>query len=405
MSERIAVSRPPLRDLGVAAAYALGLAVLHQLNGPVRPVLDVGLPPWAGPALALAGAAGLALRSTRPALTTAVTGSCAVAGLLLTAAPTLGCVLVFEVVFSGVMFGSRRYSRRVARGSLSLFVLLGIALWPATQDWREWAALIVVAALVLLIPLAWASEVRRHREAAAQAAEIAAQNELLGRLHAEAEVRAARTEMARDLHDVIASRLSAVALQSAAALSVDDDDVRRSALRSIRTDSVRALEDMQAMISLLEAAPRAPGTDTSPGVSALPELARSARAAGLDLALEVRDVPDRLPSAVDAAAYRIAQEAVANMLKHSGSGTGALSVRREGRQLVLEARNPLDPAAAQLPGLGTGLRNMRARAEAAGGGLRTEAAERWWTVRAVLPVPDGAPAGSPRPAPVAVEQP
>lgn len=402
MSDRGAV-RPPLRDLGVAAAYALGLILLDQLNGPVRPVLDVGLPPWAGSALALAGAAGLVFRSARPALSTAVTGSCAVLVLLLTGAPTLGCVLLFEVVFSGVMFGSRRFSRGVARVSFFLFVLLVIAGWWATRDWREGAAVTVVAALVLLIPLAWASEVRRHREAAEQAAEIAAKNELLGRLHAEAEVRAARTELARDLHDVIASQLSAVALQSAAALGVDDDDVRRSALRSIRTDSVRALKDMQAMISLLETAPAAPAADTSPGVPALPELARSARAAGLELTLEVRDVPDPLPGAVDAAAYRIAQEAVANMLKHSGSGTGTLSVRGDGRQLVLEARNPLAPATAPLPGLGAGLRNMRTRAEAVGGDLQTEVADGRWTVRAVLPVPHGAPAGPSRTAPVVAE--
>ncbi|AEG44889.1 hybrid sensor histidine kinase/response regulator transcription factor [Isoptericola variabilis] len=135
--------------------------------------------------------------------------------------------------------------------------------------------------------------------------------------------------MARDLHDVIASHLSAIAITSGAALAAPPDAGRdRDALTRVREASLASLAEMRSMIRVLRA--DEPGDDgvglaATPRLAALDDLVAWARDAGLDVTVHEDGVlgsarAGELPAAVDQAAYRIAREALTNALKHGGTG-------------------------------------------------------------------------------------
>jgi signal transduction histidine kinase len=121
----------------------------------------------------------------------------------------------------------------------------------------------------------------------------------------------------------------------------------------------------------------------------VPELAGPLRAAGVRVDVDLRGPEERVPSAVGAAAYRIVQEALTNVLRHAGASCAAVSVAIGTRSLEIDVRDDGSaPVATPAPaGAGSGLRGMAERAEALGG--RVEAgrrAEGGWQVHATLPL-------------------
>jgi signal transduction histidine kinase len=95
-----------------------------------------------------------------------------------------------------------------------------------------------------------------------------------------------------------------------------------------------------------------------------------------------------VPSAVGAAAYRIVQEALTNVLRHADASSAAVQVAIGARALEIEVRNDGVPAPrGPSNGSGTGLRGMAERAEALGGRVEAgQLADGGWQVRAVLPL-------------------
>ncbi len=189
--------------------------------------------------------------------------------------------------------------------------------------------------------------------------------------------------MARDLHDVVAGHLSAIALQSEAVLSVAGDDPAtvRTVLASVRENSVQSLAEMKAMIDLLRA--EEPDPHTAPArLADLERLLDSARAAGLDVTVQA-ELGGELPAAVDLTAYRIVQEALTNAVKHAAGSQARVMVRRDGDVVVVEVTNNLTavPSAVE----GTRLVSMRERAAALGGTLTAGLAAGGWRVHVVLP--------------------
>jgi signal transduction histidine kinase len=108
--------------------------------------------------------------------------------------------------------------------------------------------------------------------------------------------------------------------------------------------------------------------DQQVGLARLDELAARARLAGLSLEVSVEGPSDLLAPTVDLAAYRIAQEAVTNAVKHAAPTAGRLSVRVSGDTLELVVENEAHPEGPrQGAGTGHGLLGMRERAELHGG--------------------------------------
>ncbi len=294
-----------------------------------------------------------------------------------------------DLVYSAILHGSRRASRALQYGAFAFVAVAAAVGLTIGKDMRESTLFFLATAPLPLLPVWWATNVRRQREAADAERARADQLAHIAELDRAAAVHAERAAMARDLHDVIAGHVSAVAIQSEALLSrADGDETTRAVLTSVRENSVAALAEMRAMIGLLRSssADAPPDALTAPArLRDLDALVGSARAAGLDVQART-EVADVLPAAVDLSAYRIVQEALTNAVKHGGEHA-EVTVRRHGAHLLVEVVNdvPAPPAPA---GSGTGLLTMTERATAVGGALTAGERAGRWHVRATLPLED-----------------
>jgi signal transduction histidine kinase len=157
-------------------------------------------------------------------------------------------------------------------------------------------------------------------------------------------------------------------------------DRAREALTAIRQVSGQALTELGSVLGALRdtEAPLAP----APGVARLDELAARARAAGFAVSVAAEGPARPLPAGVDAAAYRIVQEALTNAVRHSGGRAASVLLRYGNDDLVIEVsddgggsgaggRGPAGAAGASgapgAPGSGNGLAGMAERARALGG--------------------------------------
>ncbi|MDU0291959.1 sensor histidine kinase [Saccharothrix longispora] len=360
--------------LVAAASFAAGL-VVHLLDMDlVLGGRDPGVPLGARLAILAVACAGQCFRHRAPAVALVVAASATAVDLAL--GPSLPTIAVLiDVLFAAALHGSRRLHQVIA-GAVAALTVGVTAVVAVVGDWRlSFHAGLQVFSL-LVVPVWWATNVRRHREGAEQVARIA-------ELDRRAAVGAERNRMARDLHDVVAGHLSAIAIQSEAVLSLRDGDpeTSRTVLRSVRENSVRALSEMRTMIDVLRAdePPDAPGTARLSEVGVLVD---SARAAGLDVRFRGADVGD-LPVAVEVAAYRITQEALTNAVRHASGPCASVELERQVRRLVVVVRNAADGTARDS---GTGLVSMAERAHAVGGEFSAGRAGGEWVVRAELPL-------------------
>ncbi|WP_078591486.1 sensor histidine kinase [Streptomyces megasporus] len=347
--------------------------------------------------LAVMCCAGLLRRIAQPwALWLATTALVAdvVAGSL------LATVLMFtDVVYAAALYGPPRTARRV----LPVSVLATIALTLTalfTAPLHEAVAIGVTVALISTFPASTGVVVRNHRDQAAAERLRAEQTALLAEMDRVQAVTAERARMARELHDVVANHLSAIAIHATAAQSLDDPAASRKALAVIRENSVQGLAEMRRLIGLLRDADGDEEPSAAPrldGLDALLEHARAHGAAG-GLVFVLRDERSGgpLPAPVELAAYRIVQEALTNALKHAAPGevTVALAAPGDGPLTVRVTSPHAERSGPRAPGSGAGLIGMRERVELLGGsfsaGPVAESDGRTvWEVRAVLPVDEG----------------
>ncbi|NJP43854.1 sensor histidine kinase [Actinacidiphila epipremni] len=369
----------PAVALAVLQVAGSGAAGRHQSG---RVALD-GL----GYALLLAGPALLLLRRRQPVAVAA--GVAAVTLLYTVLGYPYGPVFASLVVafFSAVAAGHRKGVLIVAAAAYTGHALVGLWLYrrlpPAGDGPASWTELSGAAAWLLAV-LAAAELFRVRRE------RIAREH----RERAEAERRRAgeeRLRIAQELHDVLAHSISLINVQAGVALALMDErpEQARTALTTIKAASKEALGEVRQVLGALRApgdAPRAP----APGLDRLPELLDQAAAAGLrtDLAVEGARVP--LPPGADLAAFRIVQEALTNVVRHSGARTARVRLVYRPGLLDLRVDDDGPAAVGGESGGGNGLVGMRERAAALGGTV--EAGPRGdggFRVRARLPLGGG----------------
>lgn len=310
---------------------------------------------------------------------------------------SLPVVLVYtDFLYAATRYGSRLVNRTMVGvavlGPIALFVFLFVFQVSYAHGLRVAVGLTLGAVPFVITPIWWAAHVRQRREVVDTERANAVQLARIAELDRRAAVAAERGRMARDLHDVIAGHLSAIAIQSAAALSVADDPrTARTVLTSVRENSVHALAEMRAMIDLLRAeAETLEDETTAPArLTELSRLVASARAGGMAVTVESTVEVSALPVAVDLTAYRIAQEALTNTMKHAPGGRVHIELTRRGGMLTVEVHNELPTERPEPDGTGHGLLNMRARADAVGGTLSAGPVGTGWLVRAELPVAEG----------------
>ncbi|MFF8838747.1 sensor histidine kinase [Streptomyces sp. NPDC015130] len=306
-------------------------------------------------------------------------------------------VLMFtDIVYAAVVYGSPSLARRVpySTGLITVAVTVGFLVW-----WQNAVALLigVITGMISFMPAVTGSIVRNHREAADAARLRAEQTALLAEMDRTQAVVAERSRMARELHDMVANHLSAIAIHSTAALSLDEPATTRQALTVIRENSVEGLAEMRRLIGLL----RDSGGDTEPaaaptlaGLDALvAQSAANAGPGGLVLLLDdTRQSPAALPAPVELAAYRIVQESLTNALKHAAPGEVRVTLGQEPGALWIRVTSPYGQRSGPTaPGSGAGLVGMRERValldgEFEAGPVTDDEGRKTWRVRAELPV-------------------
>ncbi|HEX4222391.1 MAG TPA: histidine kinase [Pseudonocardiaceae bacterium] len=378
---------------GVIALFTLVIGVLLYTTDLAQLVpFGSGVPLW-GRLLELTLMCGLELLRRR------VPGGLVLATVGLAVDVALGVSLPVLFVYTDFLYAATLYgSRRTSRVMIGVAVLgpLGLLVGLLGYAHNLHVALVVTLGIVpfVITPVWWAAHVRQQRDVADAERANAAQLAKIAELDRRASLAAERGRMARDLHDVIAGHLSAIAIQSGAALAMADDPrTARTVLTSVRENSVHALEEMRAMIGLLRADTKAIEDETT-APARLAELSRlvaSARAGGMQVTVESTVDGGELPVAIDLTAYRIAQEALTNTMKHAPGGRVRIQITKRAGVLTVEVGNDLHPeASAQAKeGSGHGLLNMRARADAVGGTLIAGPVGTGWLVRAELPVAEG----------------
>lgn len=296
----------------------------------------------------------------------------------------LVCVLLGAFSTSGTVAGLFALSSLAVHRPIRPALLVGALFVPAAvvcSIWlgrtTTWSVLLLTTALAAAA-IAWGLYVRARRQLLATLRERAQRAEADQLLRAERARLDERTRIAREMHDVLAHRISLVALH-AGALEVARDlppaQVRDSAAL-LRSTAHQALEELRHVIGVLREEPgqQPPSTVPQPTLADIPRLIEETRRTGTKVDFEMHvDSAGSAPDALGRDAYRIVQEALTNISKHA-RGTLA-EVRVAGapdRGLHVSVRNPPAvgaPHPPAPPGSGTGLLGLQERVTLANGVL------------------------------------
>ncbi|MFJ9620136.1 sensor histidine kinase [Streptomyces noursei] len=318
-----------------------------------------------GHALLLAGALLLLFRHRYPRATALGTAACCAA--YFAAGYPYGPVFVTLALgaYAAIVAGYRTVAWCAVGGVWLVHLLVAHWLYrwlPPYLGPAPWAQELLVTAWVAAVLAA--SELARVRRE--QLARMRAERAAAERRRADEE----RLRIARELHDVLAHSISVINVQAGVGLALLDSDPEqaRTALSTIKAASKEALGEVRQVLDTLRTpgdAPRAP----APGLDRLPELTEQARGAGLAVDVTTEGTPAALPPGTDLAAFRIVQEALTNIVRHSGSRTARVRLRYAPGALEIRVDDdgPATAGTKELTGGGNGLAGMRERAAALGG--------------------------------------
>ncbi|NEY34535.1 sensor histidine kinase, partial [Streptomyces sp. PRKS01-65] len=210
-----------------------------------------------------------------------------------------------------------------------------------------------------------------------------------------------RMAIARELHDVVAHHMSVITIQAGLAETVLTSDVplARDALRNVAETGRGALDELRRLLTVLrvqadddhEEAPY----DAAPRLDRLPELVSGATAAGLRIRFTAPQGPVPLSPVAEVCLFRVAQEALTNVIKHAPGAHVTLTLDHTPEEVVLEVRDDgghhgrtrRNGRPEPVPGSRLGLIGMRERVRICGGRLSAAPhAEGGFAVEAVLPV-------------------
>jgi signal transduction histidine kinase len=196
-----------------------------------------------------------------------------------------------------------------------------------------------------------------------------------------------RLRIARELHDVVAHSMSLIAVQAGVGAHVirTDQAAAEHTLEVIADTSRRALEQTRSMLGMLRERDEDGARPPTQGIEDVDELVEDVRAAGLEVELTRSGVVPELDSAVSLTAYRIVQESLTNVIKHSAARTARVTIARTSSGLDLDVQDP-GPARASSGGSGHGLMGLDERVRLVGGVLESGPEGGGFRVHAVLPI-------------------
>ena len=297
------------RAADAVLATAVFLATAFLTDGPgdsivIRPVSDVPIP-----ALLVFAVASAALYWRRRA-PLAVLGVAVLAWAVTLGSgyADLGGVAIIALYSAG------RYATEDRRAHVGVAAAIAVILVDGLTDPAPWGEA-VFGTVVLFVAWYVGRRLRLRGERAAQ---------LLREQAAEAHriMIEERTRIARELHDVVAHRVSLMTVQAGAAKAVAarDPEGALRAMGAVEEAGRQALDELRHLLGVLRPETDPDGLGPQPGLVDLPKLVEQVREAGLRVSLATDGVSAGLPARVDLFAYRIVQEALTNVLKHAGPG-------------------------------------------------------------------------------------
>jgi signal transduction histidine kinase len=297
------------RAADAVLATAVFLATAFLTDGPgdsivMRPVSDVPIP-----ALLVFAVASAALYWRRRA-PLAVLGVAVLAWAVTLGSgyADLGGVAIIALYSAG------RYATEDRRAHVGVAAAIAVILVDGLTDPAPWGEA-VFGSVVLFVAWYVGRRLRLRDERAAQ---------LLREQAAEAHriMIEERTRIARELHDVVAHRVSLMTVQAGAAKAVAarDPEGALRAMGAVEEAGRQALDELRHLLGVLRPETDLDGLGPQPGLADLPKLVEQVREAGLRVSLATDGVSAGLPARVDLFAYRIVQEALTNVLKHAGPG-------------------------------------------------------------------------------------
>ncbi|MEV0091232.1 histidine kinase [Streptomyces sp. NPDC050738] len=250
----------------------------------------------------------------------------------------------------------------------------GVGTWLRPDPTSGWLSATLIGALLTLLVIGWGMAVRSRRQLLVVLQERARRAEAEADLRAEQAQRLAREAIAREMHDVLAHRLTLLSVH-AGALEFRPDAPPAEVARAagvIRDSAHEALQDLREIIGVLRAPGEGDEHRPQPTLATLEALVAESRQAGMKVALELRVAdPETVPAATGRTAYRIAQEGLTNARKHAPGTEVTVTVEgSRGNGLTVEVHNPAPVGDFEkVPGSGQGLIGLTERATLAGGRL------------------------------------
>ena len=354
-------------DGALALTFALGTSL---------PLLPVGRPGFVWPAVgwSLLMCSSILVRRLLPLLALGVV-TLAGMGMVLTLNVPLPALLAVPLVAYSVA----RHQRLYAGFFVLLFALIGSVAGPYTwtQGLPPTYAFLGTSLLVLLcftiVALAYLLG-RLHRErvlAEALDREIVTERFVSAQRQSEQELQLAagraRTQVAQELHDVLAHSLSIILVQAegATALTTKRPEAAVEALGVIADTGRKSIGEVRRIVALMRGDEESPAFGPAPTLAQIPTMVAGA---GPRVTLEVCGEPPLVPESLGLAAYRVVQEAVTNFLKHAGhTATAVVRIAYEPDGIELLIRDDGIGALSTSDEKGSGVTGMKERVTSMGG--------------------------------------
>ncbi|WFF02300.1 histidine kinase [Micromonospora sp. WMMD964] len=305
-------------------------------------------------------------------------------GWLVLAAAAAGVVASYQ---AGLRLRGRQLATYLAGAAVVLAggVVVGVQVGGVRRITTATAGnVLLLAACLVGLPLVFGLWVRARRDVLAALRDRAERLEREQEAHADRVRAEERTRIAREMHDVVAHRVSLMVVHAGAleVTAADPSTVEAAAL--IRTTGRQALTDLREVLGVLRQ--DGPAVVPERGLDALDELIGESRAAGLRVSRQDEGEPAALPATVERTAYRVVREALTNVRKHAADAETVVRLRHLPDGLEVVVRNGPSSRGPELPGAGQGLLGLRERVELLGGRLEAAPVDGGFLLRALLPL-------------------
>jgi signal transduction histidine kinase len=311
--------------------------------------------------------------------------------IIINIAAAVSGIAAGPAVLASVSLATRRvYWQLLLVGAVSVTAgEIFVSVQPQQNPSPWWVDLLINVAVTIAI-LGWGLYIGSRRQLLWTLRDQVAQAEEKARLLSSQARTSERSRIAREMHDVLAHRISQVSLHANAVMFREDlsvEEIRKS-VAIIQEKANAALVDLRGVLGVL----RDPATGEildrpQPTSADLPALIEEARASGMHIEYaEAVDAAEQIPELAGRTLYRLVQESLTNARKHAPAASVTISLTGSAADgLTLVVRNPLGFQPTTTPGAGLGLVGLRERLELAGGTLSAGREQTHWVVRGWVP--------------------